>query len=61
MGLFRRIKLGFGDLLARGPAIRFAGGSEHDWLPPSMGPSDWSHGMLESLADRGAAWYFDRR
>jgi hypothetical protein len=41
--------------------MRFGGSSAGDWLPPSLGPSDWSHGMMESLADRGAAWYFDRR
>jgi hypothetical protein len=29
-----------------------------DWLPPVLGPGDWSVGML---ADRSAGWYFDRR
>jgi hypothetical protein len=28
-----------------------------DWLPPVLGPGDWSVGML---ADRSAGWYFDR-
>jgi hypothetical protein len=61
MGLYRRIRTGLGELLAREPGIRFGGGTSRDWLPPSMGPSDWSHGMLESMADRSTAWYFDRR
>jgi hypothetical protein len=29
-----------------------------DWLPPVLGPDDWSIGMM---ADRSAGWYFDRR
>ena len=29
-----------------------------DWLPPVLGPDDWSIGMM---ADRSASWYFDRR
>ena len=29
-----------------------------DWLPPVLGPSDWSLGMM---ADRSAGWYFERR
>ena len=32
-----------------------------DWLPPMLGSSDWSHGIMESMADRSTAWYFDRR
>jgi len=28
-----------------------------DWLPPVLGPNNWSIGMM---ADRSAAWYFDR-
>jgi hypothetical protein len=40
---------------ARGPR-----GSELDWLPPVLGPSDWSSGALASMADKSAAWYFDR-
>ena len=29
-----------------------------DWLPPVLGPDDWSIGMM---ADRSAGWYFNRR
>jgi hypothetical protein len=28
-----------------------------DWLPPVLGPADWSAGIL---ADHSASWYFDR-
>jgi hypothetical protein len=28
-----------------------------DWLPPVLGPNDWSVGIM---ADGGATWYFDR-
>ncbi|NJM91723.1 MAG: hypothetical protein HC861_02850 [Rhodospirillaceae bacterium] len=28
-----------------------------DWLPPVLGPNDWSVGIM---ADRSASWYFDR-
>jgi len=28
-----------------------------DWLPPVLGPGDWSIGVM---ADHGAGWYFDR-
>jgi hypothetical protein len=32
-------------------------GRSIDWLPPVLGPGDWSIGMM---ADRGAGWYLDR-
>lgn len=35
-----------------------AGARSSDWLPPVLGPEDWSIGLL---ADRSAGWYFDRR
>jgi hypothetical protein len=28
-----------------------------DWLPPVLGPEDYSIGIM---ADRSASWYFDR-
>jgi hypothetical protein len=28
-----------------------------DWLPPVLGPEDYSVGIM---ADRSASWYFDR-
>jgi hypothetical protein len=32
-----------------------------DQLPPVLGPSDWSDGLLQMMAESSAAWYFDRR
>jgi hypothetical protein len=61
MGLFGRLRTGFRELLAREPAMRFGGDRSQDWLPPMLGSSDWSHGIMESMADRSTAWYFDRR
>jgi hypothetical protein len=29
-----------------------------DWLPPVLGPDDWSIGLV---CDRSAGWYLDRR
>ena len=44
----------------RQPVMRF-GGRDVDWLPPVVGPQDWSSGLLASMADKDSAWYFDRR
>ena len=38
-----------------GPRPNFGG--TVDWLPPVLGPADWSLGLM---ADIGAGWYFDR-
>jgi hypothetical protein len=43
------------------PTIRFGGNSGRDALPPVLGPSEWSQGLLEGMADSSTAWYFDRR
>lgn len=32
-----------------------------DWLPPVLGPADWSNGLIVGMADSSNAWYFDRR
>jgi hypothetical protein len=32
-----------------------------DQLPPVLGPSDWSDGLLNMTVDSTAAWYFDRQ
>jgi len=47
-------------LLRREPVPRVSGRSEADWLPPVLGPGDWSSGMMATMADKSAAWYFDR-
>ena len=36
---------------------RVSSGRSTDWLPPVLGPEDYSIGMM---ADRSASWYFDR-
>ena len=45
----------------RQPVMRFGRGRYVDWLPPVLGPQDWSSGLLASMADKESAWYFDRR
>jgi hypothetical protein len=55
--LLRGIRTLMGTLLARRPAAAvFGSTSALDWLPPLLGPGDWSIGLM---ADRSAAWYFD--
>ncbi len=60
-GLLRRVRTLIGDLLSREPTIQFGGNSSRDWLPPVLGPGDWSHGLIASMADASTAWYFHRR
>jgi hypothetical protein len=43
------------------PAVRPGDNANRDWLPPVLGPSDWSSGMMQAMADSSSAWYFDRR
>lgn len=45
------------DMLAPRRVVRRSAGGAVDWLPPVLGPSDWSAGLM---ADRSASWYFDR-
>ena len=57
--LLHRIRtLVSGALAHRRLGRRAVGGAATDWLPPVLGPDDWSIGMM---ADRSASWYFDRR
>lgn len=45
--------------LARRQAEQVASTSRAtDWLPPVLGPEDWSIGLM---CDRSASWYLDRR
>lgn len=53
----RRIASAWTALTRRAPAPRRAPGPAADWLPPVLGPADWSSGLM---ADRSAGWYFDR-
>lgn len=47
--------------LSSEPTMHFGGSSGRDGLPPVLGPSEWSHGLLAGMADSSTAWYFDRR
>jgi len=44
-------------LAERRTGPRVSPGPAADWLPPVLGPGDWSIGVM---ADRGAGWYFER-
>lgn len=46
-----------GMLGSRRPERRGSPGRSTDWLPPVLGPEDYSIGMM---ADRSASWYLDR-
>jgi hypothetical protein len=55
----RKVRTLVSDMLAhRRSDRRVTASPSTDWLPPVLGPDDWSIGMM---ADRGAGWYFDRR
>ena len=51
--VLRHLVDGLQVLRARQPRI----GGQYDWLPPVLGPNDWSIGVM---ADRSASWYFER-
>jgi hypothetical protein len=59
-GWLRRVCALIGNSLSRESRIRFGENSSRDWLPPVLGPSDWSNGLLAAMADTSSAWYFDR-
>lgn len=44
-------------ILTQRRAIQRSVGSAADWLPPVLGPNEWTTTMM---ADRSAGWYFDR-
>ena len=46
-----------GILASRRSERRSSPGRSADWLPPVLGPEDWSIGMT---LDRSASWYLDR-
>ena len=59
-GIIMRARAWILNLRRREPAARLAGGSGLDWLPPVLGPGEWSYGLVQAVADGGAAWYFDQ-
>jgi hypothetical protein len=60
-GWLRKVGTLIANSLSREPTIQFGGNSGKDELPPVLGPSDWSDGLVAGMADSGSAWYFDRR
>ncbi len=60
-GLLSGVRKLIGNLLGREPTLRLGEDSSKDWLPPVLGPADWSQGLMASMADSSGAWYFDRR
>jgi hypothetical protein len=59
-GIITRIRALIGEVWRREPTVRFGGGPGADWLPPVLGPDEWSYGLTQAMADGGSAWYFDR-
>jgi hypothetical protein len=57
--ILRKMGALFAGLRRREPAFRFGSGG-CDWLPPVLGPGDWSSATMASMADSSAAWFFDR-
>jgi hypothetical protein len=39
-------------VLRRQPIMQFGRGRDVDWLPPVLGPGDWSSGLFASMADK---------
>lgn len=46
-----------GMLASRRPERRGSPSPSADWLPPVLGPEDYSIGLM---SDRSASWYLDR-
>jgi len=59
-GLLGRIRTLVGFLPSQEPALPVRGTAINDWLPPVLGPSEWSNGLLAAMADQSSAWYFER-
>ena len=56
-GVRHKVRTLVSGILTRHRIVRRTSGGAVDWLPPVLGPGDWSAGLL---ADGGARWYFDR-
>ena len=58
LSLWKKISALVSDPLARSQVRRRLSAQDTmDWLPPVMGPHDWSAGMM---ADRSTCWFFER-
>jgi hypothetical protein len=61
LGWLRKVGTLIRNSLSREAKIPPGRNSGLECLPPVVGPSEWSHGLLVMMADGGAGWYFDRR
>jgi hypothetical protein len=57
--LLQRLKAILAEMTRPEPVERPA--AETDWLPPVISAADVSSPYFLAMADREAAWYFDRR
>jgi hypothetical protein len=58
LSLRKKIRALVSNRLARSRTRRRLPGHDSiDWLPPVLGPHDWSVGRM---ADRSARWFFER-
>ena len=58
-GWLYNVRMLITNALLREPAVPSGGNSSHDSLPPILGPSEWSDGLMASMA-HSAPWYLDR-
>ena len=62
--MFDRLKAILAEVTRREPARRApteTAPTEPDWLPPVITATDLSSPYFLAMADREAAWYFERR
>jgi len=57
--IFSRLKAVLARITHGEPARRLP--TETDWLPPVISATDLSSPYFLAMADREAAWYFERR
>jgi hypothetical protein len=60
-GLVRKLQNFLARLVDRAPPPRPDRSDGLDWIPPVLGVGDMSNFYLLAMADREAAWYFERR
>ena len=60
MKALQRLGTMISSLLSRDP-VKHSEARAADWLPPVLNASDGCLGLMASMADSSAAWYFDRR
>jgi hypothetical protein len=61
LGLLQKVRAGVETMLSLEPARPIGTPAGGAWLPPVLGTTDWSNGLIGSMADSDTSWYFDRR